>query len=143
MALDEISIFVVYQAPQNVFCQHVYAQGEFSLASCLSRIGGSLRSASGSVSGSFQITASARGLGACEILCAPFRDRVSFPQPHSSPIHKPHWPPKPDGLGALGARVLGWGAQCEAQTPHSLEIIFAIVIILPFVSHLPAGVGLD
>ena len=77
MALDEISIFVVYQAPQNVFCQHVCAQGEFSLASCLSRIGGSLRSASGSVSGSFQITASARGLGACEILRAPFRDRVS------------------------------------------------------------------
>lgn len=90
MALDEISIFVVYQAPQNVFCQHVCAQGEFSLASCLSRIGGSLRSASGSVSGSFQITASARGLGACEILRASFRDSPCFPQPHSSPIHKPH-----------------------------------------------------
>lgn len=28
-------------------------------------------------------------------------------------------------------------------TSHSLEITFAIVITLPFVSHLPAGVGLD
>lgn len=74
MALVEISLFVVYRAPKNVFCQHVCAQGEFPLASCLSSIGGSLRSASGPDSGSFQITASTV---ICEILFAPFRDRVS------------------------------------------------------------------
>lgn len=77
MALVEISLFVVCRAPKNVFCQHVCAQGQFPLASCLSRTGGSLRSASGSESGSFQLTASARSLRACGILCTPFRDRVS------------------------------------------------------------------
>lgn len=54
-------------------------RGQFPLASCLSRTGGSLRSASGSESGSFQLTASAWSLRACGILCTPLRDRVSVP----------------------------------------------------------------
>ena len=89
----------------------------------------------GKFRGFFQITASALGLGACEILHVPFKREVCFLHPSASPICKPHWTSKPDVLGALAA-PLGWGARCMAWTPHSLGRTSAIVIIFPFVCHL-------
>lgn len=37
----------------------------------------------------------------------------------------------------------GWGVQCEAQTPLSLERTSVIVIILPFVGCLLCCLGFD
>ena len=42
-----------------------------------------------------------------------------------------------------GAGPLGWGPQCGAQTPCSLGRTFSIMIIFPFVCHLPKGASLD
>ena len=63
----------------------IFVQNESQLPS--SSLGGSPRSASGSDSGSFQITASALGPQVCEILCVPFDSGVSI-------SHSPLTPPK-------------------------------------------------
>ena len=80
-------------------------------------------------------------------LCAPFKNGVYFPQPSGSPKSKPHWPSKPNVLGAhlpgAGPPPPGWGAWWGLKTPHSLRRTSAIVIILPFVGLPPRGVGLD
>ena len=143
MALASTSVLVVGWAPQNGCCQHLCPQSEPQLPPASP--GGSPRLASGSDSGSFQITASALGPGACEILCAPFKSGVYFPQPSSSPESKLCWPSKPNVLGAHlpGAGLPGWGAQCGAQTLCSLGRTSAIVIIFCCVGHLPGGMGLD
>ena len=47
----------------------------------LASLGDSPRSAGGSDPGSFHITPSALGPGACEILSVPFKSGVYFPQP--------------------------------------------------------------
>ena len=64
--------------------------------------------ASGYDPGSFQITASVLGLRACEALCVP-RVESLFPIALNFPKSKPHWPSKPNILGAclLGASPLG------------------------------------
>ena len=61
-------------APQNGCHQRLHPHGQSLLPP--GSPGGSSRSASGSDPGTFQITASAWGLGACEILCAPFKSRI-------------------------------------------------------------------
>ena len=71
------------------------------------------RVAGSSGPGSYQITASALGPGACEILCSPFNSEVSFPpQSYGTPEIKPCWLSKPMVLGAHlpGAGRPGWGA---------------------------------
>jgi len=108
--------------------------------------GHSLRSASESDPGSFQITASALGLETCEILCKLLKSRVSvFYSPQSllyaSSADLQSW--MFWALVLLGQNPPGWGAHCGAWTPHSLERTSAIVIILLFVSQLPRDVGLD
>ena len=72
------------------------------------------------------------------LLCTPFKSGVSFPQPSGSSKRKPHWPSKPNVLGAHlpSAEPLGREVQCGAWTPHSLGRTSAIVIILQFVGHL-------
>ena len=60
---------------------------------------GSPRSARGSNPGPFQIT-SALGLGACEILCVPFKNTVCLPHPCGSAESNPHWLSRPHLPGA-------------------------------------------
>ena len=54
-------------------------------------------------------------------------------------------PSKLDILGASlpGIGPLGWNDQCGTQILHSLGKTSTIVIILPFMSHLPNYVGFD
>ena len=119
-----------------------YPQGELHLPTASLR--GSPRSAGGSHPGSFQITASALGLRVCEILCAPFKNRVYFLQPSGSPESKPHWPSESNVLRAYLPSTWppGWGAQCGAQIPWDLGRSCAIVTILQFVDYSPVGVSL-
>ena len=97
MVLVSCSILVVGRAPPNGCHQHLCLQGESHLPPA--SLGSSLRSVSGSDSGSFQLTASTLGLRADKIFHMPFKSGVFFPQPSGSPVHKPHWPSKPDILG--------------------------------------------
>ena len=62
-------------------------------------------------------------------------------QPSGSPKNKLQWSPKPNILGAClpGAGPQGWVTQCGTQIPY----FSAIVIILTFVGHPLAGMGLD
>lgn len=87
---------------------------------------------------SFQITASALGLRACEILCTPFVNRVCFLQPSGSSVHKPSWPSEPEVLGPHlpGFRTHGLGVQCGARIPCSLGTASAVVITLTSVGCL-------
>ena len=66
---------MVEPAPQNGCNQCLCPQGELQLPPASP--GDSPGSACGSDPGSFQMTASALGLGACEILCVPFKSGVS------------------------------------------------------------------
>ena len=87
------------------------------------------------------------GLRVCEILCQPFKSRVYiFYSPSVSPIRKSH----PLVFKARCSRDLSsW-----CRTPGLVRLMWglnhslfartsAVVIILPFVSCLPWGVGLD
>ena len=47
------------------------------------------------------------------------------------------------GGSYLCSRIPRWGSQCGAQPPHSLGRTSAVVNIIPFVNHLPRGLGLD
>ena len=91
------------------------------------------------------MTVSAQGIGGCEILCAPFKSGVSTS--YNPPALKNASPTclkaRLSGGHLSGAGPTGWGAQCGAQTPLSLRGISAMVIILPFVGHLPRVTGLD
>ena len=75
MVLLSTSVLMVEWAPQNDCHQCLCPQGESKMPPASP--GGSPRSASGSGLGSFQITASALGLRASEILHAPPRNGVS------------------------------------------------------------------
>ena len=76
MALANSSVHMVKGAPQNGCCQCLCPQGELQLLSA------SLSSADRSDTGSSQITASALSPGVCDILCAPFKSKISiFPSP--------------------------------------------------------------
>ena len=102
--------------------------------------GGSPRTASGSYPGSFQIIAFVLGLGVFESLCTPFKISLSFLQPSSFPICKPHWPSKPS---ILVASLPVAGPQGDAQTFHSSGRTSTIMIILPFLGDLHRSVDLD
>ena len=108
-------------------------------------LGDSPRSAGGFDPGSFQMTASALGPRACEILYVPFKSEVSyFPQPSGSCESQSHWYSKLDVLGAcLVQDPWSWGAQCGAQTCCSLWRTSAIVIILLLVNCPLKGMGSD
>ena len=89
MALAINSVLVVEQASKNSCCQCLCPQCELHWP--LASLGGSVRSAGRSDLGFFQITASSLGLGACEILCAPFKSGTSIshsplPLPKVSPF---------------------------------------------------------
>ena len=85
--------------------------------------------------GFFQITASAPGPVACEILCEPSKSEVSIsqvlwvlkviPAGHQSQMS---W-----GAHAPGTGPPGWGAQHGGSDPSLLGQNSAVVIILPFV----------
>lgn len=68
---------MVTGAPQNGFHQHLCPQGELHLPPI--SLEGSPRSASGSETGPFQITAYALVLGACVIFHASFYESSLFP----------------------------------------------------------------
>ena len=96
--------------------------------------GGSPRLASRSDPGSLQITASALGSEACEILCAPFKSCVSI---CLSPL-------------ALLKVLLAFKAKCSASSlPKVGTLIWnsdyllneKTVIILSFISYPPGGIG--
>ena len=76
MVLASTGVLMVEQAPQNDCCQCLCPQSELQFPP--TSPGGSLRSAGGSDPGSFQITAIALHLGACEILCAPLKSGLSI-----------------------------------------------------------------
>ena len=76
MAPTSTSVLVVGQGPPNGFLQCLSPQGESQMPPDTPR--GSPRSACGSDPDSFQIIASALGLGVCEILCSPFKSGVSI-----------------------------------------------------------------
>ena len=83
-----------------------------------SSLGGSLRSASGSDPGSFQVTAFVLDLRACEFCVCPLRaESVSYSSATQLSHTKPRWPPKPNIMGAYlpGARSPDSGAQCGVQ----------------------------
>ena len=105
--------------------------------SCLlPSLGGSPRWINVSNPGSFQISASALSLAACEILCVLFKSQVSILlQPFSSLVHKPCCPSKLDSMGAhlRSAACQDWGPPCGDWIPHSLGRISEIVIIFPLV----------
>ena len=84
--------------------------------------GGPRRSAVESDSGSFQITASALGPRACEILCAPFRSGVCFPQPSGSLRSKSHWPlrQKYSAVFSSQSRTSGLGSLMWVSDPFFL-----------------------
>ena len=109
-------------------------------------MGGSPRSASRSDPGSSEITASALVPRACDILCVSFESGLFiFLRPLALVKVRPHWPSKPNVLGAHlpSAGPLGWGAQCGAWTPCSLWRTSTIVTILPFMDRQPQDMGLD
>ena len=100
------------------------------------------RSASGSNPGSFQITASALGLGVCEILHMPFKSRVSV----SYNLIALHGCKPP--LAFKASHSGGSSSQCRTPwagvlTPCFLGRTSAVLIILSFVNRLPRSVGLD
>ena len=106
-------------------------------------IGGSPRSTNGCDPGSFQSTASALGFGPCEILFLSFTSGVSVSYSPPALLYT-----SPTGLQnqtfwKLHAELLSWGARCGARTPSSMGRTSATMIILPFVGHLPRGMGPD
>ena len=66
MILASTRVLMVERAPKNGLHECLCLQGELQLLPA--SLGGSPISASGSDSGSFQVTASALGLGVCDIL---------------------------------------------------------------------------
>ena len=61
----------------------------------------SLRPAGRSGPGSCPMTALAPSSGTWQVLCAPFKSLLRFPQSLGTPKAKPHRPSKPDSLGAV------------------------------------------
>lgn len=113
MALASSRVHMVEQGPQNGYYQCLVLQGELHLPSALQKPPRS----GGSEPGSFQITASALGPAACEILCDPFKSGFSISySPWASPNVSPtdlqsqiFWDlifPEQDSPG--------WRAQCGA-----------------------------
>ena len=131
MVPSSISIHVVEGAPNNSCRQCLCPQGEPPPAS----LGGSPRPAGRSGPGSCQITAFALGPGVCEILCEPFKSKVSIS-------------PNPLGLLKLSLTglqsqmlwgfILTWGSVLSRLWENLCN-----AIILQFVGHSPRAMGLD
>ena len=108
--------------------------------SCLSSLGGSLRSASKSDPGSFHISTSALSLRVCEIFYASFKSRSSVS--HSSLRF-----PKASPFGLQSQTF--WGLIFPEQEPWAGEPNVRLrlwplqLIILPFVGHTSGSGGLD
>ena len=102
-------------------------------------VGGSPRSASGSLPSFFQITASALVLGSCEILCTPFKSGVSVSYRPLAVLYA-----SPTSLQSqMFWRFIflvqePWAGEpvCGACTPHTLGRTSAVVTIFSFVGHL-------
>lgn len=101
--------------------------------------GGPRRSAVESDSGSFQITASALGPRACEILCAPSRSEVCFPHPTGSLRSKSHWPSrqKRSAVFSSQSRTSGLGSLMWVSDPFFLGENVCNCSYSPFVHCLP------
>ena len=98
MALASTCLHMVEGAPKMAAIS-VYVPRVSS--SCFLPLEYSLRSAAVPDLGSFQITASALGLGAYEILCVHFKGGVSISHNTLALLKvKTHWPLKPNILGA-------------------------------------------
>lgn len=143
-ALARSSVFVVEQAPQNGYCQHLCPSGESRWPYVFSR-----RLLQDQQVGLIQTTfklLSWLWVPECVKVCTgALRVESLFPTASGSPMLKSHWLSKPEIPGAHipGAGALDWGARCGAQTPCSLGRTSAILIILPFVGHLPQDGGPD
>ena len=115
MAFVSTSVLVVEHIPHNGCYQCLCPQSELQLLPV--SLGGSPRSAGGSDPGTFQITASSLGLGACEILCVPLKSGLSI-------SYSPLALPKVSTTGFQSQTFWGliflvqdpqarsWGAQC-------------------------------
>ena len=138
---------------QNGFCQHLCSQRESQFLPA--SLGGSPRSAHEFNPSSFKTTDSSLGLAACEILCEPFKSESLFPRQLSlcnSPYASPPTLPMQALLTFKARHSRGSTSWCRNprlgspmwdSEPHSLVRTSAIVIILQFVGHPAAGVGLD
>ena len=100
--------------------------------------GGLVRSAGGSDSGSFQITASSLDPRAYEIWYAPFKSGVSI---FHSLLDLPRV--SPSGLQSQMLWGLIFLAQCWAQNPSSLGRTSAVVVTLLFLGCRTRSIGLD
>ena len=71
--------------------------------------------------GSYGVTVFALSPNARQTLWAPSKSGDCFPQSCGAPAIKPHWPSKPNYLGAPPPddRPLHWGAWHGAQSSHS------------------------
>ena len=100
MVLASTSVLVVKQAPKNDGWKHQCSQDELHLLPA--SLEDALRSASASDPGSFQLTASALGPGACEILCVPFKSGVYISySPLAFPKISPSGPQSHTFLGLI------------------------------------------
>ena len=108
-------------------------------------LGGSLRSASGSDPGSFQITVSALRLKVCEICVHLLRVKSLFPTAlwfsHTQAILA--FKARPSESSSSWHRTPRLESPMWGSGPLLLGRTPAIVIILPFVGCLPGGMGLD
>ena len=142
MMLPSTNVHVVEQAPPNGCHQCLCPLGELRFPPASP--GGSQRSAGRSTGAHFKLLLLSWVPKCVRFLCVPLKSGVFLSALWDSQSNKPHWPSKPNILEAClpGVGPLGWGAQCGAQTPHSLERTSAIVTFL-FVGHLPEYIGLD
>ena len=108
--------------------------------------GGSPKSASGCNSDSFQVTAAALGLGICESLHVPFRNRVSVSYSPPALLYT--------NPASLQSQTF-WGLVFLVQYPRLGSPMWGLNPLAPwveflqlwlsslFVGHLPRGVGVD
>ena len=109
MVLASTNVHVVEPALPQIWCQALCPQGGLQWPP--PSTGDSLRSAGRSDPGSFQMTASALGCSAPEILCAPFKSGVSVP----------HSPLELLKVSSTGLQSLAfWGLVFLLQTPYLL-----------------------
>ena len=123
MMLASTRVHVVERALKNGCGQCLCPQHELHFTPASP--GDSPRSAGRSDPGSFQITTSALGPGACDI----FWVSISHSSPELLKV-------SPTGLQTQmfwGVIIWCWGAQCGVQTAHSLGRTSAIIISLLFV----------
>ena len=137
---------MVEQASRNACHKCLFPLDELHLAPASQ--GGSPRSAGGSNQGSFWITALALRPRTYEVLCAPFKNGVSFPQRSDSSECTLCWPSRANVVGfVFPVQDFQFGEPqlevCGVQIPCSLGRTSEVVIILPFVGHPCGGIVLN